>query len=74
MKEKLEQKLQKTVSRVYVGIGGMGMHTVANPVIKDFDSKIEITQEMVDRMADENRISASTERDILEAVPQEYRL
>ena len=44
MKDKLEQKMQKSVSRVYVGIGGMGMHTVANTVVRHFDSKVEITQ------------------------------
>ena len=74
MKDKLEQQLQKSVSRVYVGIGGMGMHTVANTVVKHFDSKVEITQEMVDAMCDENRNTASPDRDILESVPQEYRL
>ena len=74
MKEKLEQKLQKSVSRVYVGIGGMGMHTVANTVVRHFDSKIEITQEMIDAMCDENRNSASTDRDILESVPRRLQL
>ena len=74
MREKLEQKMQKSVSRVYVGIGGMGMHTVANTVARHFDSKVEITQEMVDAISDENRTSASTDRDILESVPQEYHL
>lgn len=74
MREKLEQKMQKSVSRVYVGIGGMGMHTVANTVARHFDSKVEITQEMVDAISDENRTSASADRDILESVPQEYHL
>ena len=74
MKEKLEQKTQKSISRVYVGIGGMGMNTVANSVIRHFDAKVEITQDMVDAMCDENRNSASPDRDILESVPQEYRL
>ena len=74
MKEKLEQKMQKSISRVYVGIGGMGMHTVANSVIRHFDSKVEITQDMVDDMCDENRNSTSPDRDILESVPHEYRL
>ncbi len=74
MKEKMEQKMQKSISRVYVGIGGFGMHTVPNSVVRHFDSKIEITQEMVDAMCDENRDMANGERDILEAVPQEYRL
>lgn len=74
IKDKLEQKMQKTISNVYVGIGGMGMHTVANTVVRHFDSKIEVTQEMVDSMCDENRTSSSPDRDILESVPQEYRL
>ena len=74
MREKLEQKMQKSISRVYVGIGGMGMHTVANRVARHFDSKVEITQEMVDAISDENRTSASADRDILESVPQEYHL
>lgn len=76
MKDKLEKKLQKNISRVYVGIGGMGMHTVANTVVRHFDSKVEVTQEMVDAMCDENRNSnaSSPDRDILEAIPQEYRL
>lgn len=74
MREKLEQKMQKSISRVYVGIGGMGMHTVANTVARHFDSKVEITQEMVDAISDENRTSANTDRDILESVPQEYHL
>ena len=74
MREKLEQKMQKSVSRVYVGIGGMGMHTVANTVARHFDSKVEITQEMVDAISDENRTSANADRDILESVSQEYHL
>ena len=76
MKEKLEKKLQKNISRVYVGIGGMGMHTVANTVVRHFDSRVEVTQDMVDAMCDENRNSnaSSPDRDILEAVPQEYRI
>ena len=37
MREKLEQKMQKSISRVYVGIGGMGMQTVANTVARHFD-------------------------------------
>lgn len=74
IKEKLEQKMQMSISRVYVGIGGMGMHTVANKVVRHMDGKVEVTQEMIDSMCDENRNSASPDRDILESIPQEYRL
>lgn len=74
MKEKMEQQMQKSISRVYVGIGGMGMHTISNIVLRNFESKVEVTQEVVDAMSDENRNSPNQERDILESVPQEYRL
>lgn len=74
IKDKLEKRLQKSISSVYVGIGGMGMHTVANTVTRRFDSKIAITQEIVDAMNDENRSTTGTEREILESVPQEFRL
>ena len=39
IKKKLEDKLQKTISQVYVGIEGMGMHTVANSISKNFTEK-----------------------------------
>lgn len=74
MKDKMEQKLQKSISRIYVGIGGMGMHTVAKSVVRHFDSKMEITQEMIDAMYEENRNSANTDRDILDVIPQEYHI
>lgn len=74
MKDKMEQKLQKSISRVYVGIGGMGMHTVAKSVVRHFDSKVEITQEMIDAMYEENRNSANADHDILDVVPQEYHI
>lgn len=74
MKDKMEQKLQKSISRIYVGIGGMGMHTVAKAVVRHFDSKVEITQEMIDAMYEENRNSANGDRDILDVVPQEYHI
>lgn len=74
IKEALEQKMQMSIKSMYVGIGGMGMHTVANTVVRRFDSKIEITQELIDAMCDENRSATNPERDILDVVPQEYHL
>lgn len=74
IKEKMERKMDRSISRVFVGIGGMGMHTVANTVVRNLDSKIQVTQPMIDAMCDENRNSTNSDRDILEAIPQEYRL
>ena len=74
MKENLEKKLKKTVSRVYVGIGGMGMHTVANTVTRHFHEKTVVTQDMVDSICEANRTAATPDKDILEVVPQEFKL
>lgn len=74
IKERLEHLTKKHIVRAYVGIGGFGMHTVSNSVLHPFESKVEVTQEMVDLMNNENRASVAPGYDILEAVPQEYRL
>lgn len=74
MKEKLEKTLKKTISHAYVGIGGMGMHTVANTVIRQFGEKTVISEEIVDNMLQDNKASASNDRFIYEVVPQEFKI
>ena len=74
IKEKLEKKLQKRISHVYVGIGGMGMHTVPNKVLRDFPAKTIVTSEIIERMADTNLAASTPEREILSVIPQEYKL
>lgn len=74
IKERLEKKLQKSISRVYVGIGGMGMHTVANTVTRCFHEKTIVSAEIVAEIANTNHQASSPEREILEAVPQEFKL
>lgn len=74
LKKDLEKRLDKSISQVYVGIGGMGMHTVANNVTRNFPEKVVITQNMVDEMLDINLKSCGGEREILDVVPQEYKV
>ena len=74
IKEKLEKKLQKRISHVYVGIGGMGMHPVPNKVLRDFPGKTIVTSEIIERMADTNLAASTPEREILSVIPQEYKL
>ncbi len=73
MKEKLEKKLQSSISQVYVGIGGMGMHSVGNNVVRHFSEKTVITQEIIDNILDTNRATSSTNREILDVQPLEYK-
>lgn len=74
VKEDLEKTLKKSIRGAYIGIGGMGMHTVANTVVKTFPEKTVITEGIVDEIKDENRQTQTPDRDILLAVTQEYKL
>ncbi len=74
VKEALEKSLKKSIRSAYIGIGGMGMHTVANTVVKTFPDKTIITEGIVDEIKDENRQTQTPEREILLAVTQEYKL
>ena len=74
IKSKIEKKLNKTVSQAYVGIGGMGMHTVSNTETRNFGERTKVTQAVIDEIKEANRNVMSGERVILDTIPQEYRI
>lgn len=74
MKADLEKTLDKAISQVYVGLGGLGMHTVGNSVSKNFPEKVVITQSMIDEVLDINLNSCPGDREILDVIPQEYKV
>ncbi|MGN1354126.1 MAG: cell division protein FtsA [Alloprevotella sp.] len=74
MKSKLEDKLQMTISAAYVGIGGMGMHTVKNTVTQQLSEKMLITADMVNSVKDLNISRPGNDKVILEDIPQDYKL
>lgn len=74
IKEKLEKHCKKNVAKAYVGVGGMGMHTVKNVIMRTFNEKNPISQEVVDSLYDENKQKFSGERNILRTEPQEYKV
>lgn len=74
MKEQLENKMQKSVCRVYVGLGGMGLHTEANVVTRHFGEKTVITQEMLNSIFEANKSNSAGDTTILESIPQEFHL
>ena len=74
IKKKLEDRLKKTISQVYVGIEGMGMHTVRNEVSKNFNEKQEIDTHTIDEIRDANRRATIPGHDIIDVISQEYRL
>ena len=74
MKSKLEEKLKMTISAAYVGIGGMGMHTVKNTVTQQLSEKMLITADMVKNVKDLNISRPGNDKVILEDIPQDYKL
>lgn len=74
IKDKLEKKLNRSITQAYIGIGGMGMHSELNTVLKNFPEKTQISSSVVDSIQDENRQSQPAEREILQAIIQEYKL
>ncbi len=74
MKKKLEDRLHKTITGAYVGIGGMGMHTVSNTVTRHLNEKTLITADHINNVKDSNLSAPGGDREILQAIPQDYKL
>lgn len=74
IKERLNERLNVNIKRAYVGIAGQSVHTVFNKVTKTYETKTEVTQEIIDNLMDSNRAVQYPDREILEVAPQEYHL
>lgn len=72
--EKLQEKQDVYINKVYVGIGGQSLRTVKNSVSRQLETKVVISNELVDNLMDTNRNASYTEAEILDVVPQEYRV
>lgn len=71
---KLESKLNATIGKVYVGIGGQSLRTVGNTVLRHLDNETVISQELIDEIRTENIQIPIIDMEILEVAPQEYRI
>lgn len=69
---KLQHQLGSKIAKVYVSISGQSLHTVNNNISQTFDEEIKISQELIDKLYEENLAKSTTEMNILEVVPQEY--
>ncbi|MEG1686137.1 MAG: cell division protein FtsA, partial [Bacteroides sp.] len=70
----LENKLDATIAKVYVGIGGQSLRTVKNTVVRHLEEESMISQELIDAINDENVQIPLIDLDILDVVPQEYKV
>lgn len=72
--EKMEAALDLQVDRVFVGIGGQSLQSRKNTVARQFATKTVISQEIVESLLKSNRAAAYPGYEILDVVPQEYRV
>lgn len=72
--KRIEERQKVFVNRVYVGVAGQSLRTVANVVRRQFDVKVNITEEIVERLKDEDGEQEYPGCEILDIVPQEFRV
>ena len=74
IKDKLEKRLNRQINKAYVGVGGMGMHTLLNCINRSFPETTKVTEDMVDELRDENIQTAPAGYEIIDVIEQEYQL
>lgn len=72
--KKLQTQLNLTIEQVYVALAGQSLRSVTNTVRRDLFTPSYINQEQVDAMADENRNATLPDCEILESIPQQFRV
>ena len=72
--EKMEVALNQRIDRVFVGIGGQSLRAKKNKVSRQFATKTVISQEIVDSLLKSNKGAVYPGCEILDVVPQEYRV
>ena len=67
-------QLGQTISRIYVGLSGQSLHSVHNHIQRAFSEKTQISNGLIDQLMDTNRGVVYTNSEILEVIPQEYKV
>jgi cell division protein FtsA len=71
---RLEDQLQCSIAKVYVGITGQSLHSVKNVLHRNLKDGTIILEHLVHEINDENYGMKYTDADILDIVPQEYKV
>ncbi|MDR2859971.1 MAG: cell division protein FtsA [Mediterranea sp.] len=71
---RLEGQLQHSIAKVYVGISGQSLHTVENIVRRNLRSETVVSESLIHEIIDENYGTQYADADILDVIPQEYKI
>ena len=72
--KKLETTLKTRIAHVYVGVGGQSIQSVRNTNVKTLPNDGEVTLEMINELMDANRSMQYPDKQILDAITQEYKV
>ncbi len=74
---KLEAELaleDASISKAYVGFGGQSLRSKRNFVNRQMEDEVKIQKEIVDSLMEENRNTPYANLEIMEVIPQEYKV
>lgn len=71
---KLEAELEASIAKVYVGIGGQSLRSKKNFIVRQLEEETKIQKELIDSIMESNRHTPYAELEILEVIPQEYKV
>ncbi len=74
IKARLEEQMSCRIKSFYVSIGCMGLRSIANDVAIQLSTSELVTDELLASIGVRNKEGKPSDRDILEAIPLEYRL
>ncbi len=74
IRKRLESQLQTHITQAYVGVGGQSIIGKKNVIIKEWGEETVVTQEMVNELNDTNRNMSYPDKEILDAIPHEYKV
>ena len=72
--KKLESTLKASIGKVYVGIGGESLRTIRHTELRHMDEPIKVSREIIDELMDNNRNEPIVGYQILDVIPQEYKV
>lgn len=72
--KKLSTTLKSEIAQVYVGVGGQSIHGIKNVIVKDLPGDTVVSQDIVNELMDINRGMSYQDLEIIDAVPQEYKV
>ena len=72
--KQLEDKLQASIKKVYVGVGGQSMRSIRNTITKHLEEDTKISQHLIDSILQSNKEMTLLDQELLDVEPQEYKV